>query len=86
MGLDGLITVLSGILFYNLSINSIIGIIYSYLETWKVTRGLIQQLQLQAANPVVKAILYVVKYSRYLAIPVIIWGLVWYTYYAKETV
>ena len=81
-----IITVIVGILFYTLSIISIIAIVYSYLKQWKATRRAIENIEVTAANPILIIILKVLEYAKYLAIPIIIWGLYWYTMYAQVTV
>jgi hypothetical protein len=81
-----IVTVILGILFYATSIISIIAIAYSYLKTWMLTRDFIIMLEMRAVHPVLIILIRVVNYAKYLAIPVIVWGLIWYTNFAIETV
>lgn len=83
---EDIITILLGILFYLFSLLSIIGTLYSYLKQWDATRKIISNIEMTATNPIVRIILVVIKYSQYLAIPVIICGLIWYNYYASATI
>jgi hypothetical protein len=79
---ESIITIISGILFYIVSLFSILGIIYGYLKSWPISRTSILALETTATNPVLIIVLKVLQYVKYLAIPAIIWGLVWYTMYA----
>jgi hypothetical protein len=84
--LSDIITILVGILFYSLSIISIIGIGYSYLKQWSFSRQAIMTLELTLTNPIAILIVKLINLAKYLAIPIIIGGLVWYALYADAVI
>lgn len=83
---EDIITILIGILFYTLSIISIFAIVYSYLKEWQGTRVAIIGLEAAARNPALIILVKVINYAKYLAAPMLVWGLYWYTVYAQATV
>jgi len=81
---ESILIVVLGIIFILLCVFSVIGVFYGYLQHWSFSRNLIQIIQLESnANPVLKVIVIICRISKYIAIPVIIWGIVYYIYYAK---
>lgn len=81
--LSDLITVLVNIVFYALSLLSILGALYSYLKQWDLTKRTVENIELRLMNPLAIILVKVINYSRFLVVPIIIWGLTWAALYAE---
>jgi hypothetical protein len=84
---EAVLTVILGILYYAVVIIAIGGTAYSYLKTLDFSRPLIMALeQRAAATPHLMIIIFLINWCKYITIPALIWGLIWYAQYAKLTV
>lgn len=85
--IEDVFTILLGIIFYILTILSIVGVGYSYLKSFSFSAAVITNIEISAnANAITKVIVLVLNYSKYIVIPVLIWGLIWYNSYASRVI
>lgn len=81
---EAALTVILGILYYAVVIIAIGGTGYSYLKTWDFSRPLIMRLEQRAAlTPHLMIIILLTNWCKYITIPALLWGLIWYAQYAK---